>query len=301
MPTHFADSALAKALCESLRERFPGRAPDLEPLALTLSEKLAEARAAWPALALEEEGFLAHLVARLPEDLEPLAALRSARAGELALCWACARGDAAALAAFDASYTATLSRAAAKARSVDAADVLQLLRERLFVGESPRILGYAGQGSLAGWLQVTATRLVLDLERKKTERPLAQEPSEPRAVPAPEDPEAEYLRRLYGQEFRAAFEAATAALTPDERNTLRYYYLQGLGIDQLAAARGVHRATAARQVQRAREALSAALRERLSQKLRVGGAELESVLRVLGSDLHVSVRRVLEQELEGER
>lgn len=291
------DDALVAALCARLAERFGAGAPSTPELAAALATALADARAVWPDFALSASDFAAHVVARLPDDTAPLAALGAVRASELYLALACARGEAPALRAFEALYGAELTRAATRARAAEAADVVQLVRERLFAGAAPRIAEFAGQGSLAGWLRVTVTRLAVDLARKKSERPAADGAVQSLAVPAPDDPEVAYLRRLYGEEFRAAFELAVTDLTPAERNVLRWYHVQGLSIDQIAATRGGHRATAARQVQRAREALLQAVRARLAARLGVADAEVDSVMRAMGSDVHVSVRRVLASDL----
>ncbi|MBN1606671.1 MAG: transcriptional regulator, partial [Polyangiaceae bacterium] len=71
------------------------------------------------------------------------------------------------------------------------------------------------------------------------------------------------------------------------------YYSAGLTIDEIAAAFGIHRATAARRVARARSALLAATRRELGERLRMSTAALKSVMRLIQSQLHASVRRLL--------
>jgi RNA polymerase sigma-70 factor (ECF subfamily) len=66
-----------------------------------------------------------------------------------------------------------------------------------------------------------------------------------------------------------------------------------MSIDEIATAYGIHRATAARRVNRARDALLADTRRRMSERLRLNSKELDSVLGLVESRLHASVRRLL--------
>ena len=55
----------------------------------------------------------------------------------------------------------------------------------------------------------------------------------------------------------------------------------------------LHRATAARRLAAARAALVKGTRTAMRARLRVDGAELESILRLIESQVHVSVERLL--------
>jgi RNA polymerase sigma-70 factor (ECF subfamily) len=263
-----------------------------EPVALR--DVIGRAMEAHPGVAAPADGFERHLLDKLPEG-DPEATLARLHAEDLYLAYACALRDAAALAAFDArfagEYRLVLSRAAG--RKPDADDFVQACREKLFAGERPKIAEYAGTGDLRSWLRVTLVRLLIDAGRKRTEAADADE-DRVLAIPAPEhDPELAYLKRLYEGEFRQAFEEAAAALAPEDRNLLRYHVAHGMTVDQLAGLYNVHRATAARRVAKAREELLAGTRVRLMTRLRLSRAELESVMRMIESDLHVSLNRVL--------
>ena len=74
---------------------------------------------------------------------------------------------------------------------------------------------------------------------------------------------------------------------------LRSYYAQKMTIDEIAAAFGIHRATAARRVNGAREQLLAETRRRLSEKLALYSRDLDSMFRLIESRLHISVGRLL--------
>ena len=61
------------------------------------------------------------------------------------------------------------------------ADVLQVIRERLLAGQSPRLLLYNGTAPLRSWIKVIAIRLAIDLARtgsavSRTDASLAASP-----------------------------------------------------------------------------------------------------------------------------
>jgi RNA polymerase sigma-70 factor (ECF subfamily) len=106
---------------------------------------------------------------------------------------------------------------------------------------------------------------------------------------------------VYKNEFKDALQEAFANLTPRERNLLRHQGLHGLNIDQVGALYGVHRTTAFRWIEKARKALLRETRRALMKRLRVGSGEFLSIMRVVGGDLDVSVRRLLVSDIEEER
>jgi len=107
------------------------------------------------------------------------------------------------------------------------------------------------------------------------------------------DPEIAYLRQRYSFEFRAALDHALSELSDEDRMHLVYYYVERLTIDQVGTLHGIHRVTAARRINRARGHLVGAIREALRLRLRVGATELESILRLLPSELPLSLSRRL--------
>jgi RNA polymerase sigma-70 factor, ECF subfamily len=76
---------------------------------------------------------------------------------------------------------------------------------------------------------------------------------------------------------------------------LRQHALDGLSIDRLAALHKVHRATAARWVEAARTAALEHTRLALGRRLRVGPDELESVMRLVRSQLDITLPALLRQ------
>jgi RNA polymerase sigma-70 factor (ECF subfamily) len=297
-------AALVGALQPPLLEQARA-ADDLEP---RLERIVATAREAWPALALTDVAFVGYLAGRLSPDIELATALAELRAADLFLACGCARGDAAAMTAFETGYFNEIRHGYGRLKPSGASleDVEQLLRLKLFVADGDRpakISSYSGRGDLRSWLRVIVVRALVDLGRDGRRRgpELAVEPDELFALPSPdEDPELAYLKEHYRQEFRAAFFAALAGRTPRERNLLRQRFVHGLTVDQIAPLYRVHRATAARWVGKARSDLLAGTRRELRARLRVGRSELESIMRLIQSQLDVSLSRVLAAEGEEE-
>jgi RNA polymerase sigma-70 factor, ECF subfamily len=245
-------------------------------------------RAAWPEIALDIAAFSALAMCRLDGSLDDL------RAGDLYLAIACAAGVEQAIAAFDRQYLAGLASALVR-RGHDpaiAADAVQAVRVRFLVGEAgraPRIADYDGRGSLATWLRVAATRIALDARRKHHRETI----KEIDALSADCNPELDLLHHRFGAEFDAAFRSTFESLSHRERTLLRYQVIDRLGIDRIAVIYGVHRATAARWLAHAREALVEGVRRTLEARLEIGSGELDSLLRVVRSKLELSLRLLL--------
>src|ERR1051325_5756555 len=113
------------------------------------------------------------------------------------------------------------------------------------------------------------------------------------AVADAPDPELALLQRQYGAEFRAAFRQGFVSLTPRERNLIRHHIVDRLGIDGIAALYGIHRATAARRLARARSTLIKRLRRELQVRLQLDRKQLEGVLALLQGKLELSLRLFL--------
>ena len=265
----------------------------LEPL---LQRLVADARAAFPTLSLPPEEFARELAVRLDPGEEPAAALAGIRAADLWLSLACANGDAAALRIFDESY---LSKVPALIRRADAdgqlgPEVTQLLREQLLIPTNgrARLADYSGRGDLLGWLRVVALRAALKLKRRQARA--AGEPHSTGEVPegllAGADPERDYLRLHYRDDYQAALRDALAALPNADRLLLKLHYIDGLTLPKLAAMYRVHRATIARRLAEARRGLLEQTRALLALRLKLTHSEFESVLQLVRSQLGLSLR-----------
>jgi RNA polymerase sigma-70 factor (ECF subfamily) len=181
--------------------------------------------------------------------------------------------------------------------AAERADLGQVVRQRLLVapasGGEPRIASYAARGALASWVRVVATREAARMLPRARREVSADDDALAGLLAGDDDPEVGYLKRLYRDEFKRAFAAAVDALDDRDRLLLRQHALDGLDLDQLAALHGVHRATIARWIQAARATVRAHTQREMIDRLRLSGDELASVMRMIGSQLEVSLPRVL--------
>ncbi len=226
------------------------------------------------------------------------AAYRGAVAEELddlALAAACARGDAAAIGELERRF-ANVFRGVTQRFARDAShgdELRQLLRARLFAGSPPRIADYRGVGHLENWLRVTALRVCMNAVRgKDPARPGASTGGLSDVVDRGDDVELQFLKAQYRHAFRAAFAAAVAALAPGETAVLRLALVEQLSIDEIGAALGLHRATAARRVAKAKARLVELVVGGLKAALAIDDAELASLQRGIDGQVEVSLSRL---------
>lgn len=290
------------ALDESVREAFLAH-PGLDEQLATMVAAAVEARGP---LAVTPEGLVTHMARVAGTKTEP-AGLGSLRAADLYLACACAGGQDRALQLFEAEYGRDIDLAIARSGNVNLGkdEFRQLLRDKLFVARGPKppkIADYAGRGDLRSWVRVTALRMIVDIVRQNNAgKEISVESEMLGAMPSPnEDPELDYIQRVYKSEFKDALQSAFGNLTPRERNLLRHQVIHGLNIDQVGAIYRVHRTTAFRWIEKARKSLLRETRSSLMTRLRVGSGEFHSIMRVVQGDLDVSVRRLLVSEIEME-
>jgi RNA polymerase sigma-70 factor (ECF subfamily) len=285
-------ASLARQLWAGLGREGP---PPL-PVEVALAEALERARARWPALELEPARLQAVLARRVRGE-DPLAALGRLQLEDLFLAAACERGDPDALSIFEREVLPH-ARAALVARREPrdrVEEALQLLRQRLFVGEGgrARIGDYAGAGPLSAFARVAAVRLALNLRRADQGGRAPSRPgSRAGAVPAA-PPELGYVKARYWLDFKAAFEAAFASLSLRQRALLRLQLIEGISTSRLARMYRADPSTARRWLAQARTDLVEKTRTCLEARVRVSRDEAESLMALLVSQLDQSVRRIL--------
>ena len=218
-----------------------------------------------------------------------------AHLGEAALVVACGARSAAALAEFERRYAAEFVGALSRVRLDRAAidEISQRVREKLFVGDAsspPRILNYAGRGALVSFLRAVIVRTAIDVRRHEKLEPAPTDDAEPllRVAQATDDPELENIRARYAGPFRDAIRDAVRSLDADERNALRLHVTEGLTLDEVARIYGVHRATAARWIQSARDQILLRTKRLLSERLRLSPPEFDSLVRLCRSRLELT-------------
>ena len=267
--------------------------------ALDAAAVVAAGRAAWPELGPAPAWVDAYLAAQLVGGRAPA----SAHAAEVALVCALAHGDPVALRIFEATYVPTMREAVRRLRLAPdlEADVVQAMRVDLLVGDgtrAPRIDTYLGHGPLVAWLRVSAIRRALTLRRSTNreesleELVLAGWPG-PSPDAAASDAGGRLLRQTYTAHLKTALTTALAELSVRERNLLRHSIIDELTVDELALMYRVHRSTCARWLVDARAALGRATRRALSDQLGPLEGQLDSVLRLVESDVELSLSRLM--------
>jgi RNA polymerase sigma-70 factor (ECF subfamily) len=264
---------------------------------------VAEGRSAWPELTVDGVDVVA-FVGRQTSDELAEAALDGLRPGDLYLACACSKQLPLAITAFDRDFMREVDVALARMRIAPprVADVKQLVRQRLFVGggtagepTSPgKISEYGGRGDLRRWVRSVAVRTCLnDLRKAKREILVDDDQLIAQHAIAADDPEIEYMKRTYSAEFKAAFSEALAALGAREQTLLRYHHVDGLNIDEIGAIYRIHRVTAFRWLEKAKELLVRSTLDILRKRLKLPANELDSVLRMIRSQIHLSLIRHL--------
>ena len=256
----------------------------------------------WSNLGIDVDPFVSSTLLLLDRTKPVAKALESIMIEDLFLAYACDLNHPQALAAFDQECTIELCALASKFHITpsDLDDIRQTLWNKLFVGTGenrPKISEYRGSGELRNWFRVLAARTILSELRGSRRRANALTEVRDKAlvdfVPTT-DPELENIRRLYKDTFRAAFEKAVGALQPEERNLLRCSHILGMSTDEIGKAFGIHKATAARQVARARTKLLQLTRDELKDHLGANSGELDSVLRLFDGELSLTLSRLLQ-------
>jgi RNA polymerase sigma-70 factor, ECF subfamily len=293
-PPTLAETFLAGA-AEGLRPGLAGIA-DLES---RLDAMVRNARAQWPDVSVSADEFLGYVAARLDPAEDAVTGLETIHGEDLYLACACTRGDRRAVVTFDQRFMneveMALSRMRMSAATLD--EIKQLVRQRLFVagdGATPRIAEYSGRSGLRRWVRSVAVRTGLNFLRQGRRELLVEDDRVLDGVAATEDPEIAYMKEKYRREFREAFLGALDKLQPRQQGLLRYHYVDGLNIDEIGTIYRVHRVTAYRWLEKAREDLVRTTSELLQAKLRVGDTEFDSILRMIRSQLHVSLQRYLQ-------
>ncbi|HEU0037610.1 MAG TPA: hypothetical protein VFQ53_43665 [Kofleriaceae bacterium] len=257
-----------------------------------LAALCSEAAAAWPGIVVEPADVIRAFAGKLAGDDAP--ALTATALAEVHLAIACARGDNAAVAAFDRAYLDVVPHALAgmKLPPATVEDVRSAVRDKLLLADgdrAPRILDYAGRGRLRGLVQVTATRTAIDrirLEEREAELPA-------RELAASTDVAMSLIKAQYRDAFSAGFAQAVASASRRDRNLLRLHFLGGVTLEQLAQMYGVHRATVVRWLAAAREAVFSATREHVQSRLGAPPDELDEIFELVKSRVELSVERLL--------
>lgn len=262
---------------------------------VALETAILLAREAWPDLPDQTDAFVRHLAGKLAPDASLPDAITGLHTSDLWIVVACLSGDDTAREQFDRTFL-PVARSAWRRMGLGAPtveDLEQSLRMSFHLApeQQSALLGYSGRGALRAWVKSTAVHAALKNIRTDDRR-RARDGTQLQHGVLAVDPEIEYLRQRYARELSAAFEAAVSELSARERTLLRQHFVDGLTCDDLALVHGIHRSTAARRVDRARSRLAEVIKDRLRNELRISQVELESMIRLVRSELHLSLHRI---------
>jgi len=254
-----------------------------------------EGRTAWPTLQVTSAAFRSYLAER--GALGDTAQLRQDAAADLFLACACTLRVPGAVEAFLARFDREIRMAAAR---IDASatfydEVKQTLAETLFVaGDKARIGQFSGRGPLGAWVGIAARRIAGRLRRGlRAADPLDDQAIALEAMEAEADPSLLYLKQRYSSEVRTALVAAFGALEPRDRTIMRLILIDKMSLDEVGRIFGVSQSTASRQAERIRQKVTEATRRNLREKLGASMEDVESLIKMVQSQVEVSFSRIL--------
>jgi RNA polymerase sigma-70 factor (ECF subfamily) len=261
-----------------------------EDLAQQLVDAHRRGREAWPSVELDATTFIAHLARKLSSEVS----LDSLAIEDLYLACALAHGNAAAIRVLEREFlpqlAAVLARRGLCGDSIE--ELAQALREHLIVGTRARpgrIADYGGRGALRSFIVVAAVRM----SHRAGERERRRAPLGSLADMRDADVDDVLAKGEYREPLERACEHVLRELPQRERALLRLQLVDGATIDQIGRIYGVHRATAARWLARARAMIRDRTRERLAAVLGIDESRAASIADLVHSQIDLSVARLL--------
>lgn len=258
----------------------------------------AEASSLWTEVHVTFEAFTAAIARAEASGI----ARTEIHANDLYLALGCLAGQPRAVVTFEREIMSAVRPSVERASrdgAVSPEDVMQWTREKLLVGseeDRPKLEQYTGKGPLVGWVRVVAVREALQDRRKSKRQRARDDTSLLDGGPPVVGMEVSLLRERYAASFKTAVQDALRRLTPEQRSLLRFHTHDGLTIDELAPMLGIHRATAARRLERARADALEHTRTILRDTHGLSDSEARSLCIVLGREVDVSIKRALSDE-----
>jgi len=269
---------------------------DLAALERALREAVSDAVEGSGLQHVDREGFVTHLAGRIPGDADPLEHIESLRLPDLHLAYACVSGDEEGVRLFAQRFGSLVESTLTKVRLSNVGDdVRQTLLDRLLIPRDDRPAAlelYSGRGPLSAYLRVAITREAIRLtKRHQRERPDTDALLD-RAV-SDADPETAALKARYGPVVKTSFQKALDELSPRDRRLLRYHYVESLTTRQMAVLLSVHSSTVTRQLAQTRARLLQLARRHMAGALHTDDTEVASIVRLVESQLDLSLVRLL--------
>lgn len=252
-------------------------------------------RQSWPGVDLSIDDFVIAVAERCVADGDRPELPR--HASDLYLATACLAGDRAAVRHFESEVLGKLATTLKRFRlsPSQADEIRQTIFVRLLVGSEtrpPALSSYLGTGALVHWVRAVAARETLSSFRGAVQTTEVED----ELLADPSDPLLTQLKERYREEFKHALHAAVAELSSKDRMALRALVVDGRSVAELAAVYNVHRVTASRWISRIRKAIFRRTRAFLRAQQKLTNAEIDSMIRLIESQMEMSLVRVLEQD-----
>jgi RNA polymerase sigma-70 factor (ECF subfamily) len=287
-------NALLQAFHEAAATAGPGTTYDTADLAGFLGALYRRGRDAHPKLRASEDAF-GRWLARCA-DGGPVRALDALAIEDIYLACACAEGVRGAAAIFENDYARIIRRAVSRvvAAGTDRDDAQQRVRQHLLVGTGaagPAIARYPGQVPLARWIPVVAIRLTISLNRSEgVERKLRDKAG---AEALGVDPEHLLMKEELRRAIEPAIAKAVGGLEKRDRLIFRLFLVGGMSVRAIGVSMGLTHQAVSKRLANARARLLDEIRERVAADLKIPEDEFSSLMRVVASQLHVNISRVL--------
>lgn len=251
--------------------------------------------AAHPQLRVAPEAFGRCLARCLSPDSH--GALEGLCIEDLYLACACAQGMTGAAAAFEERYSKIIRRAVSRVlhTAVERDEAVQCALDVLLVGDDealPKISQYLGRGRLENWIVVSAIRIAVSAGRSDSAERRLRAKAANEATDAT-DPESLYIKAELRPKFEAAIEEALQRLIPRDRLVLKLYLVSGMTLARIGKSFNVTQQTVSRWLERARDTILFDVRHLLAEGLGAGHEDMNSIARLVASQLDVSISRVL--------
>ncbi len=285
MPSSLFQSLLAAA--HDTRTALAG------PLREELARRLEAAEAATPGILSDPHEYCVTLLHQLAATPDPMAELAKLHVEDMYLVWALAKQERTAVLRFERELLGRLPARVAEARELAPGELEQHVRTRLLVpegAEPARITQYAGRGPFGAWLRMVAKRVALDLLRARGRARMERELESPGVAT---DPELDFLKLRHAADFKGALEHALSGLSARQVTLLKLSYLEQLAPSAIGVMYGVSSRTVQRWLADLKDEVLRRVREGLKARLALSPSELDSLLRVMQSQLQVSLHRVL--------
>lgn len=306
------NSSLPTTMRDALLAHKVSPRGDGDAIERAFEQAISQAHTTWGAIQLDEDIFARKIASILAERLassatteEIIKDFESLHMDDLYLATAALARAPDAILTFQRRYAPEIGSVASRFDShrLTRDDLTQSLHALLLVGNPPKVAPklerYTGTGPLYSWLRVTASRHFIDLTRSPTYSP----PDVPLVdelltvlVDHGDDLETQFLKDTYRSQFKRAVAHAVDELDAEQRILLRQSFIERQSIDALSQVHGVHRATVARRIQRARDELFALSRKSMMQELQLEEAQFTSIFNLIQSRLDVSIQRLLTQK-----